>query len=90
MRHRAEFHRGREFQQPRGRDETVPHRGSLLLPRVWTLVRSKLPSGLKLDRKTGLLAGTPRKPGRYPIRLRVADKLGVTNTRAFTITVNPS
>jgi len=59
-------------------------------PRAWTLARGKLPSSLKLDPNTGPLAGTPRKPGRYPITLRVADKLGATNTRPLTLTVTAS
>lgn len=57
-------------------------------PRSWTVARGKLPPGLKLDRNTGLLSGTPHKAGRFPITLRLADKLGVTSTRSLTLTVN--
>jgi len=59
-------------------------------PRTWTIVRGKLPAGLKLERKTGLITGTPRKPGRYTIGLKVADKLGVKDSRPLTLTVGAS
>jgi hypothetical protein len=58
-------------------------------PRAWTLAFGKLPPGLKLDR-SGVLAGTPSKPGRYSTILRVADKLGVRNTRRLVVTVTAS
>jgi len=58
-----------------------------IAPRAWALVRGKLPAGLRLDRSTGLLSGTPRKAGRYPITLQAADRLGAKDTRSLTLTV---
>jgi hypothetical protein len=55
-------------------------------PRAWTVALGKLPPGLTLDR-TGVITGTPRAAGRYSMILRVADKLGVRNTRRLVIAV---
>lgn len=47
----------------------------------------KFPSGLKLDKKTGEIYGTPKKAGTYTFKLKVTNKAG-KDTVAFTMTIN--
>ncbi|MBA3734333.1 MAG: putative Ig domain-containing protein [Actinobacteria bacterium] len=47
----------------------------------------KLPAGLKLDARTGAIAGTPTKAGKLTVAIRVTDGLRVSATQTFTITV---
>jgi hypothetical protein len=58
----------------------------------WTVVGGALPSGLVLDRFTGVLSGTPSTNGTFNFSVRLRDYRentgGVTNT--FTMTVAPS
>jgi hypothetical protein len=61
-----------------------------VLPRKWTILGGRpglLPPGIKLDRKTGRLSGTPTKAGVYRLRLQVADKLGVKSAAGFVLKV---
>jgi branched-chain amino acid transport system substrate-binding protein len=39
----------------------------------WTVRRGRLPRGLRLDRRTGLLSGTPKRAGSFRIRVAVTD-----------------
>jgi hypothetical protein len=50
---------------------------------------TKLPKGLKLNAKTGLISGIPKKGGVYAVTVRVTDKAKPkrTSTRTFTIVV---
>jgi Putative Ig domain/PASTA domain/Right handed beta helix region len=48
-----------------------------------------LPTGMMLNPNTGVLAGTPTRPGVYPVRYTAADQFGNTSTRAFTLTITP-
>lgn len=57
-------------------------------PRTWRVVRGKLPRGLKLDRKEGVLAGTPRVAGRYVVAIQARDGLDVTATRTLRLDVS--
>jgi hypothetical protein len=47
----------------------------------------KLPAGLKLDARTGAIAGTPTKAGKLTFSVRVTDGLRVSATQTLTITV---
>jgi hypothetical protein len=61
-----------------------------VLPRRWNILGGLpgfLPPGLKLDRKTGRLTGTPRKAGVYRLRMQVVDKLGAKSAAGFVIKV---
>ena len=61
-----------------------------VLPRKWNLLGGLpgfLPPGMKLDRKTGALTGTPRKAGVYRLRMQVVDKLGAKSSAAFILKV---
>lgn len=56
-------------------------------PRTWRVVRGKLPRGLRLLPKEGVLAGTPRVAGRYVLTFQVRDGFGVTATRTLRLDV---
>lgn len=57
-------------------------------PLRWTLVSGRLPSGVRLDRKTGALAGIPRKAGTFVFRVEVRDSLDVSAARTLRVKVN--
>src|SRR5581483_4902512 len=62
----------------------------------WTIQHGRLPSGLRLNARTGVLTGIPRKPGSFHFRAKVTDNAHPANTaiRSLTLTVqraaNPS
>ena len=47
----------------------------------------KFPVGLKLDKTTGIVSGTPKKAGSYTLTFEVTDSLGVKDQQTLTITV---
>ena len=55
-------------------------------PKLWR-VKGRLPRGVKLDRTTGVLLGTPKKAGTYRITVEVTDALQVKSTESFVIVV---
>lgn len=59
-------------------------------PTRWKLLRGTLPRGVRLDKKLGLLQGTPRTAGTYRLRLEVVDALGVKSQATLTLVVKPS
>ena len=61
-----------------------------VLPKKWKKAGGKLPKGLRLDRKLGIVSGTPKKAGRYRVVLEVTDALGVKSKRAFRIAIAPA
>jgi hypothetical protein len=48
---------------------------------------SKLPAGLKLNAKTGIIAGTLQKAGEFSFTIKLSDSLKGTTTKEFTMTV---
>jgi len=44
--------------------------------RTWSIARGSLPAGLHFSKRTGVLTGTPRKPGKATLLVQVQDKLG--------------
>jgi hypothetical protein len=56
-------------------------------PLEWKLLRGKLPAGVKLAKKLGLLLGTPTKAGTYRVAVQVFDTLGVKSSKNLTIVV---
>jgi hypothetical protein len=59
-------------------------------PTVWKVTKGPLPRGVKLDRKTGVLSGKPRKAGRFAITVEVTDELGVKSAQRLVILVAPA
>jgi hypothetical protein len=58
-------------------------------PYKWKKV-SKLPKGLALKAKTGVISGIPKKKsGTFSVTVRVVDKAGATATRTLPITIGP-
>ena len=58
-------------------------------PYTWQVVEGRLPAGLKLDRKTGKITGTPTTPGEYHFDVAVSDS-GVPSSavqRSYTLIV---
>jgi hypothetical protein len=61
-----------------------------VLPRQWNILGGRpglLPAGIKLNRKTGELSGTPTKAGTYRLRMQVVDKLGARSSLGFVLKV---
>jgi hypothetical protein len=62
-----------------------------VLPRQWNLLGGRpgfLPAGIKLNRTTGVLSGTPRKAGTYHLRMQVVDKLGAKAAIGYVLKVS--
>lgn len=60
-----------------------------VLPRTWKAT-GRLPRGVRLDRKLGIVSGVPKRAGRYRVTFEVTDALGVKSKRAFKIIVAPA
>lgn len=56
-------------------------------PLRWDTAGGRLPRGLVLGRATGRLAGVPRTPGTYRLRVRVTDALGARSARPLVLVV---
>jgi len=56
-------------------------------PLTWRVTSGKFPVGIRLDRKTGVLSGKPRKAGTYPLTFTVTDKLGETSEVSLRLNV---
>ena len=54
-------------------------------PLTWKA--SGAPTGLRLNARTGILSGIPRKAGTYRVNVRVTDKLGVQATSVLVLKV---
>jgi large repetitive protein len=59
-------------------------------PTTWTLERGRLPRGIRLAKRSGVLSGVPTRAGGYDVTVEVTDALGVRSTRALTILVRPA
>ena len=58
-------------------------------PFLWKVTSGKFPVGIRLDRKTGVLSGTAKKAGSFPLTFTVKDALGKTSDVSLTLTVAP-
>jgi Putative Ig domain len=54
-------------------------------PRVWTA--AKLPAGLRITPRTGVITGIPRRAGTATVTIRVTDKLGALSAKTFTLKI---
>ena len=52
-----------------------------IAPRKWKIAVGPLPKGIRFDRTTGILSGTPTKAGRYRMTFQVTDGLKVVATK---------
>jgi len=58
-------------------------------PRAWKILRGSLPAGIRLDKATGVLRGTPRRAATFRVWLQVTDDLGATSTGTYILKVLP-
>ncbi len=56
-------------------------------PLTWKVTSGKLPVGIRLDRKTGVVSGTARKAGAFALTFTVTDSLGATSKGTYSLTV---
>jgi hypothetical protein len=56
-------------------------------PLSWRLAKGKLPRGLRLNGKTGVLSGTPKEAGRFPIVLAASDSLQAGARGALVVSI---
>jgi hypothetical protein len=54
---------------------------------TWAIAVGKLPPGLRLDTKTGVIRGRPSHAGRYVLYLTTKDELGATRSRKLSILI---
>ena len=58
-------------------------------PIKWKVTAGRFPVGIRLDTKTGLMSGTPRTAGIFPLKVTVTDKLGGTFEQSLSLLVKP-
>jgi hypothetical protein len=54
----------------------------------WTIVRGKLPAGLKLNARTGTIAGTARAAGSVRVTVRARDAAGGSSSKTFVVSAS--
>jgi hypothetical protein len=58
-----------------------------VIPRVVRVTKGPLPRGIRFDRATGVLSGTPARPGTYRITFDAVDALRVHSTKTLRLVV---
>jgi uncharacterized protein (TIGR03437 family) len=76
-------------------DANSPYRQSLVItggvaPFSWKVQSGFLPLGINLDATSGLVSGTPTKPGPYSFTIQVTDSANGLTTETFSISINPA
>jgi hypothetical protein len=56
-------------------------------PVLLKVVSGHFPVGVRLNAKTGVIAGRPRTPGVFRLKIKACDSLGQTTRRTFVLTV---
>lgn len=56
-------------------------------PYSWTVINGTLPTGMSLDKATGIISGTPTAPGNFDFVIQVQDRDTSAATKAFSIVV---
>jgi large repetitive protein len=54
---------------------------------AWTITSGHLPAGLRLEGRTGVITGTPRRMGSFPFVVSVRDALGATVWVRYTLVI---
>jgi hypothetical protein len=68
---------------------TVRARGSVQ-PLMFSVRSGRLPTGIRLNTKTGVLSGKARKPGTYTLTIVAQDGLRRTAKKTYVLTVRPT
>lgn len=55
--------------------------------RTWSVPRGKLPTGLHLDTRTGVISGRPARAGRYVVYVAAKDALGASRSLKISILI---
>jgi large repetitive protein len=55
--------------------------------RTWSVPRGKLPTGLHLDTRTGVIGGRPARAGRYVVYVAAKDALGASRSLKISILI---
>jgi hypothetical protein len=58
-------------------------------PYSWTVTEGDIPTGLRLDHKTGVLNGTPQVANDFTFTVQVIDSARATDKKSFTLRINP-
>ena len=58
-----------------------------VIPKVLRITKGPLPRGIRFDRATGVLSGTPTRPGTYRITFDAVDALKVHSTKTLRLVV---
>jgi Putative Ig domain len=58
-------------------------------PVIFTALSGRLPVGLRLDTRTGVLSGKPRNPGTYRVTIEARDGLQRAAKQTYVLTVRP-
>jgi large repetitive protein len=56
---------------------------------TWSIGGGKLPAGLRLDPRTGLISGRPSRAGRFALYLTIEDRLGAKRSTRISILIRP-
>jgi Putative Ig domain len=67
----------------------VKARGSVS-PVIFAALSGRLPTGVRLNTKTGVLSGKPRNPGMYRVTIEARDGLQRTARQTYVLTVRPN
>jgi large repetitive protein len=59
-------------------------------PLQWTLLKGKLPKGVTLAKRLGILLGKPTTAGKYSVEVEATDALGVTASTRLSLVVKAS
>jgi hypothetical protein len=58
-------------------------------PTRFKVTSGRFPIGVKLDRRAGVIAGTPRSSGTFHFTVSLTDRLGGTAQQSYTLTIKP-
>ena len=57
---------------------------------TFSVTSGTLPSGLSLNKSTGVISGTPKTANTYNFTITATDSLGITGSKLFTVLINPA
>lgn len=70
------------YQGSTGQGVTLSASGGVS-PYTWNILSGLLPAGLILDSQSGIVSGTPSRPGKYTFTVRVTDATGMSSSTEY-------